>query len=112
MASNLKLQNLAWVILIIVILVAGALGYFYYQTLGTLKNTKLELDNTKITLTESEGKVAQLANELDAERYKNSLFTGQISDLASTVGKLDKLSKTDKELLQKYSKVYFLNEHY
>jgi D-alanyl-D-alanine carboxypeptidase len=28
------------------------------------------------------------------------------------VGVLDKLSKTDKELLQKYSKVYFLNEHY
>ena len=25
---------------------------------------------------------------------------------------LDKLSKTDEELLQKYSKVYFLNEHY
>jgi D-alanyl-D-alanine carboxypeptidase len=28
------------------------------------------------------------------------------------VSDLDKLSKTDKELLQKYSKVYFLNEHY
>jgi zinc D-Ala-D-Ala carboxypeptidase len=28
------------------------------------------------------------------------------------VDTLEKLSKTDKELLQKYSKVYFLNEHY
>lgn len=39
-------------------------------------------------------------------------FSGQIEVISSTVGVLDKLSKTDKELLQKYSKVYFLNEHY
>jgi D-alanyl-D-alanine carboxypeptidase len=40
------------------------------------------------------------------------LFGGQIQEITSTVGTLDKLSKTDKELLEKYSKVYFLNEHY
>ncbi len=39
-------------------------------------------------------------------------FDDQINTISSTVGVLDKLSKTDKELLQKYSKVYFLNEHY
>jgi D-alanyl-D-alanine carboxypeptidase len=32
--------------------------------------------------------------------------------LSGTLGDLDKLAKTDKELLAKYSKVYFLNENY
>ena len=39
-------------------------------------------------------------------------FSGQIENISSTVGTLDKLAKTDKELLKKYSKVYFLNENY
>lgn len=36
----------------------------------------------------------------------------QISRVHETVNTLDKLSRTDPELLAKYSKVYFLNEHY
>jgi D-alanyl-D-alanine carboxypeptidase len=63
-------------------------------------------------LAQSEEKAKDLSNRLETEIYKNTLFSGQISEIASTVGKLDKLSKTDKELLQKYSKVYFLNENY
>lgn len=39
-------------------------------------------------------------------------FQGQIEDIGSTVGTLEKLSQTDTELLKKYSKVYFLNENY
>jgi D-alanyl-D-alanine carboxypeptidase len=53
-----------------------------------------------------------LEANLIAEQEKNSIFSGQINQIAGTVGNLDKLAKTDKELLQKYSKVYFLNEHY
>ena len=36
----------------------------------------------------------------------------QVGEISGTVGTLEKLQKTDPELLQKYSKVYFLNEHY
>lgn len=39
-------------------------------------------------------------------------FQGQISNIGHTVGRLEKLSQTDPELLMKYSKVYFLNENY
>lgn len=53
-----------------------------------------------------------LGEELVAAEEKNISFGGTIRDIASTIEELDKLSKTDKELLQKYSKVYFLNEHY
>jgi zinc D-Ala-D-Ala carboxypeptidase len=46
------------------------------------------------------------------EKDRNEEFEDQIKKISGTVGVLDKLSKTDKELLQKYSKVYFLNENY
>lgn len=35
-----------------------------------------------------------------------------VGSITGTVTDLEKLSKTDPELLQKYSKVFFLNEHY
>ena len=39
-------------------------------------------------------------------------FEEAVGEISGTVDTLNKLSKTDPELLQKYSKVYFLNEHY
>lgn len=53
-----------------------------------------------------------LADDYRDEKDRNEEFEDQIRDLAGTLGDLDKLSKTDKELLAKYSKVYFLNENY
>jgi LAS superfamily LD-carboxypeptidase LdcB len=53
-----------------------------------------------------------LADDYRDEKNRNEEFEGQIRDLAGTLGDLDKLAKTDKELLAKYSKVYFLNENY
>ena len=53
-----------------------------------------------------------LNNNLQAEKARNDGFENQIGTITSKVGILDKLSKTDPQLLQKYSKIYFLNEHY
>lgn len=53
-----------------------------------------------------------LSDDYASESERNSDFEKQIKKISKTVGVLDKLSKTDEELLQKYSKVYFLNEHY
>jgi LAS superfamily LD-carboxypeptidase LdcB len=53
-----------------------------------------------------------LSEDYSGELSRNEAFEEQISDISKTVGVLDKLSKTDEELLQKYSKVSFLNEHY
>ncbi|MSR87979.1 MAG: hypothetical protein EXS69_02345 [Candidatus Zambryskibacteria bacterium] len=39
-------------------------------------------------------------------------FDSQIGSIKNTVGNLEKLNQTDKELLKKYSKVYFLNENF
>ncbi|HEY0220953.1 MAG TPA: M15 family metallopeptidase [Candidatus Paceibacterota bacterium] len=53
-----------------------------------------------------------LNSTLKNERDVNLNFGNQIEGIKSTVGVLEKLSKTDSELLKKYSKVYFLNENY
>lgn len=49
---------------------------------------------------------------LAAEKNKNGTLTDKITGIVSTVTQLTKLAQTDKELLQKYSRVYFLNENY
>lgn len=78
-----------------------------------------DLDNASSTiamlseqLTDLGANLDDLANDYKDEQNKNEDFEDQLRDITKTVGVLDKLSKTDKELLQKYSKVYFLNEHY
>lgn len=63
-------------------------------------------------LSQAENENTNLTNSLVAEQAKNNLFEEQINTIQGAVGILEKLNKTDKELLQKYSKVYFLNENY
>ncbi len=49
---------------------------------------------------------------LTEEQRRNNSLEDKLSGITDTVENLEKLSATDKELLKKYSKVYFLNEHY
>lgn len=116
MSENKKIRSKSfWALvgaLVLLLVALGALGWFYYQTIKAYDLTKIELLNTKSDLAQLDEKAKTLAQSLETEQYKNSLFEGQIKEIAGTVGTLDKLAKTDKELLQKYSKVYFLNEHY
>lgn len=53
-----------------------------------------------------------LADDYRDERNRNEEFEDQIRELSGTLGDLDKLARTDEELLAKYSKVFFLNENY
>jgi LAS superfamily LD-carboxypeptidase LdcB len=53
-----------------------------------------------------------LQDDLEAARDEVEEIQDQVGGALKTVGVLDKLSKIDPELLQKYSKIYFLNEHY
>lgn len=111
-----KQRNILEIILLLAIMaLGGVLGYGWhlYQGLVSDKET-LILENTglqeKIEVLESDK--ALLAQELMEQKAIVDAFDDQIRDISDTVGVLDKLSKTDEELLQKYSKVYFLNEHY
>ncbi len=109
----------SWPVIILAIftLVGSAYGAYEYRLVSDdLVHTRFELASTTKTfalqydaLTKEK---ATLLEELAAERQKIALFEGQIGQIANTVGTLEKLKKTDQELLQKYSKVFFLNEHY
>lgn len=53
-----------------------------------------------------------LADTLLTEQQKNGSVAQQIGNITNSVSVLTKLAQSDPELLKKYSKVYFLNEHY
>ncbi len=81
------------------------------------KNAELAVASTTIDelrgeLTTIKEELEELADDYRDEKDRNEEFEDQIRDLAGTLGDLDKLAKTDEELLAKYSKVYFLNENY
>lgn len=94
-------------------------NFFLLETASSTKGYAEELALASSTIAELSSRLSLTAEELDdiekdyrKEKKKNDNFEDQIKEISGTVGVLDKLSKTDKELLQKYSKVYFLNEHY
>lgn len=116
-------------LLLLVLVAAGSQGYFWWERLGAKEaqsNLKSEIATADHELGVKNAVIAELSdrlqmtseelgdteNRLQDEQERNDAIQDQVSDLADTVSDLDKLSKTDKELLQKYSKVYFLNEHY
>lgn len=94
-------------------------NYFLLETASSTLSRQEERELASSTIAELSSRLSLTAEELDdieddyrKEKNKNEDFEDQIKKISGTVGVLDKLSKTDKELLQKYSKVYFLNEHY
>ncbi len=55
---------------------------------------------------------ASLAEQSDKNAALQEKLQGKLEDISGTVGDLEKLSKTDPEILKKYSKIFFLNENY
>ena len=98
-------------------LAAGGGGsYALYQQReafsAELASTTAAYQATSDQLASSTAAVADLSYSLEKEREKNDSFQDQIDELSGTVGKLNKLSQTDPELLDKYSKVFFLSDNY
>lgn len=77
-----------------------------------LSEKEMTLEETRTALSRAEENASELSQLLEEEKERNDDFENQIKKVSGTVGKLDKLSKIDPELLMKYSKIYFLNEHY
>ena len=109
--------------LILILAMAGAAGYFIYSLSNDIASIRTNLVSSTEVLN---GKINDLQLGLDtatktSDTLSQNLQTQQnqstslgqtLNGLAGTVNTLEKLSKTDRELLQKYSKVYFLNENY
>lgn len=120
-----KFNKQLWPWLVCLVLVGGLVygGYRYYlldQELVLTKNSlereikllKLQLSQTKNQLAQAQVDNENLQESFESEKDRNDMIASQVEELTDTVGSLDKLSRLDPELLQKYSRVYFLNEHY
>ena len=106
------------------VLVLVFVGYTFARTaslerkVGSLQNelasttallaTKTDADKT-VTLSDQ---IYTVEQNLKGTQQQLGIFESTIGKISGAVGTLEKLSRTDPELLQKYSKVYFLNEHY
>lgn len=111
----MKIPSLSLALSALVVLLVAALsygGYQYYKLSGDYQSTRSELVMTTTDYESLQASTAELKSVLEAEQKKNGTFESQIRAISGTVGSLDKLAKTDTELLQKYSRVFFLNEHY
>jgi len=124
-AARAKNQNIT----AFLILVIGGFSYLGYQnyalseankglaeSLASIENQLASTTNSFHTLERdfismSEAKYG-LEQDLLREQEKVRSIAEQVSTITGTVTVLDKLRKTDPELLKKYSKVYFLNENY
>ncbi len=122
-----------WFVLIVCVLLAGGAGYFFYQTLqlgaaleqtrttasSTIAELRGELTEARLAIADRDEQLADLEEDLEAAKeelrdVERELedFEEEYRDTIDTVRDLNKLSQIDEELLQQYSRVYFLNENY
>jgi D-alanyl-D-alanine carboxypeptidase len=87
-------------------------NYFLLENASTSDRLANEVTNASTTIASLTLERDDLIAKLEQAEEQNEVFERQINKISGTVGRLDKLSKTDEELLQKYSKVYFLSEHF
>lgn len=111
-----------WLKTLLILIVLTSFGYFGYsfwilQTQHASLEKEISIFNDGLSI--SQKNLTRIKSEyiatlelLRTEKQNNAYFEEKINSISSTVGVLEKLSKTDSELLKKYSKVYFLNENY
>ncbi len=123
-ASFLSYGVIIPTIIILILIAAIVYGGLEYKTL------KANFEETKIrfasTTEEFEIKVKTLEDSLESQKEENIELTAELREeaerngrlarevkkITTTVSEIEKLRKLDKQLLEKYSKIYFLNEHY
>ncbi|OHA89400.1 MAG: hypothetical protein A3C70_01400 [Candidatus Zambryskibacteria bacterium RIFCSPHIGHO2_02_FULL_43_14] len=110
--DKLNIQPVTLVLTTVVMVLAIYVAYQY----RLLSNEFELMEKANLELTTQLEKVNKdRFNLSELSKYQQTIidsFQGQIQNIGSTVGTLEKLAKTDEELLKKYSKVYFLSENY
>ena len=110
--------------IVALVLVVWISGFVALVTTGYVLYSAYQ--NIETRLASSQGENATLTDELFTTKAENMITSQKlaqevarssdletkVSTMTNTVDTLTKLSETDKELLQKYSRVYFLNENY
>jgi len=107
-----------WAIIIGILFLSGA-GFGGYTLKKQVDSAREEigvldtkLASTTNTLTQAEQENTFLFEQLQNEQRRNNDLEERVEEAEDVLGIIVKIQNTDPELLQKYSKVYFLNEHY
>jgi D-alanyl-D-alanine carboxypeptidase len=110
----------------VVLLVAIIIGYGEYRRIDLVKQINLQNQKLSSTMAAFISDINGIQDKITSIVHQNNLLNStvqtqidqtsalsdQFSQVNDTAIALDKLSKVDTQLLQKYSKVYFLNENY
>ncbi len=108
--AHIPWQTLVGGVAFVLLGAAGVWGYTGVQaSVQAMASSTAELEQ-KVTSLSDQLYAAQQALAAVQERLGG--FENKVGDISGTVDILEKLKDTDRELLQKYSKVFFLNEHY
>ena len=118
-SEKAKKPLIYWVISLILLALLSYGGYLIYDLHKkniALQNRVSELEmNLKISYESIESMKIDnetLTSQLQEEKNLTESLQDENRKITRTVNTLEKLTETDPELLKKYSKVYFLNEHY
>lgn len=79
---------------------------------STTRSLSFRITDVENKNTELMARLSNVENLFINQQTKSAQLDEQIGKVNNTVTTLDRLSKTDPQLLAKYSKVYFLNENY
>jgi LAS superfamily LD-carboxypeptidase LdcB len=107
-------------IAVVILLGLGYLGYYQFSFNQKIQNelTKSsaifsqKISDIETILLAAQEKNTTLADALAAAKEKADTLDSQFKSVNKNVSNLEKITKTDPELLQKYSKIFFLNENY
>jgi len=132
--TKAKLQNALPAVALLALIISSTTALLWWmrqeqsqantRTLSAeLASTTAALESLKVSYTEdramSDAKILQLSDGLyEVQQTMDDIsdtfkdVRGDVKKLSGSVNELEKLSTTDPELLQKYSRIYFLNEHY
>jgi D-alanyl-D-alanine carboxypeptidase len=96
---------------------AGGLGWYRYAAAVDAAAAadaarRAEIASSTAALETARTEIAQLAEQLAAEKEANDELAQEKRKAEKKADELEDLAKLDPELLAKYSKVYFLNENY
>lgn len=96
---------------------AGGFGWYRYAATADAAaraeaSLRADVASTTAALETARTEIAQLAEQLAAEKEANDELAKDKRQAEKKADELEELSKLDPELLAKYSKVYFLNENY
>ena len=123
---NHKISGFSSFLLVILLII---IGFNVYQELNTEKQKeyqtkkisnlnnevsqlKQKTDDIETVLLSNQEENTTLADALTEAREQSEKLERKFERVNDNVDDLEKIANTDPELLQKYSKVFFLNEHY